>query len=135
MKETTYELVEEMLVDCLKQMKGRDVGSKERASLKAEAIELAGVLHDIDHDNLEYWDKEDRRAVEREKTEANVEMEKEKGKMDPVRVALEICKIVIPVVVPLFAYDVFQKRLMTYEETGRVTSTAGRELHLPRIFK
>ena len=48
---------------------------------------------------------------------------------------LEWAKVIIPVVVPIFAYDIFQKRVLKFEEDGSICSSAGRQLHLPRFFK
>lgn len=64
-----------------------------------------------------------------------MEVERLRRKKSGAEIALEIGKIVVPVAVPIIAYNVFQKRMLKFEEVGHISSTAGRELHLPRFFK
>lgn len=64
-----------------------------------------------------------------------MEVEKLKKKESFSRMMIESAKIIVPTLVPIIAYNIFQKRVMKYEETGRIVSTAGRELHLPKFMK
>ena len=84
---------------------------------------------------MDYEDKENRTAVEKEKIAASIEVESKKNEMTKPRMALEIAKIIVPTVLPMIAYGIFQRRVLEFEETGRINSTAGRELHLPRFMK
>lgn len=135
MTDETKKLIEEKIADGLVDLDKYEIGSKERSSVKSEVCELIDKLVAIEHNDDERTDREEKREIDREKNEAQINLEYAKSEIGWKRMALEIGKVVVPVVVPMIAYDVFQKRLMKFEETGRISSTAGRELHLPKFFK
>lgn len=55
--------------------------------------------------------------------------------LTPGKVALELGKVIVPTLITIGAYNTFQKRVIKFEETGRLVSTASRELHLPKFGK
>lgn len=67
------------------------------------------------------------------RNEAQLELEKEKKNVSKKQVLFEFGKILLTAGLSFKTYDFFQKRVLKFEETGRVCSTAGRELHLPRL--
>lgn len=73
--------------------------------------------------------------IESMRHDHNMDIERLKRKENASRIAIEVGKILIPTVVPIVAYNLFQKRILKFEETGRLSSTAARELHLPKFFK
>lgn len=73
--------------------------------------------------------------VEQERNEANMKLEKERQKVNWQRAALEIGKVVTPAIISGIIYFRAQRNVLEFEETGRITSTAGRGLGLPKIFK
>ena len=135
MTEETYNLLEKAAQVQLRQVTKIDPETKEGKDHLAKSIHLVELLINTDRDNAEYYDKQERRRIEEERNEAMNETERDKQKLTWDRVALEMAKVVVPLVVSFAGYNVFQKRILKFEETGRLTSTASRELHLPKCFK
>lgn len=77
---------------------------------------------------------EEHNRVERERNEANLAVEREKRKISWQRVAFEFGLILVPLFMNRSTYFKAQGNMLEFEKTGRVTSTVGRELHLPKIF-
>lgn len=135
MTEETYNLLEEAAQVQLRQVTKIDPETKEGKDHLVKSIHLVELLINTDRDNAEYYDKQERRRIEEERNEAMNETERDKQKLTWGRVGLEMAKVVVPLVVSFTGYNVFQKRILKFEETGRLTSTASRELHLPKCFK
>lgn len=135
MKDETMKLLENVISKNLENLKDSDYDNENRKKIAGETCELLDRLNEAEGKQMEFWDKEDRRELEREKNESMVQIEQEKNVIPKSKMILEIARIVVPVVVPMIAYGIYQKRLLEFEETGRVNSTAGRELHLPKFFK
>lgn len=134
MKQETMEKLENVISKNLdKIQQGTD--DENREELVTDTCNLLDRLNEAEGKQMEYWDKEERRELEKEKNETMAEIEREKGAISKPKMVLEIARIVVPVVVPMVAYGFYQAKLLKFEETGRVNSTAGRELHLPRFFK
>lgn len=110
MKESIKKKLEETLMNTLDEGTKWAFGTDEREAALKEADML-----------LNHLQKDDEK-----------ERKKEGDSWEKV---VEIAKIVVPVTVPLLAYNVFQKRVIKFEETGRLVSFAARDLHLPKIFK
>ena len=64
---------------------------------------LADKVVAIEANDYEYFDKMERREIERERNEKMAQLEKEKQKMDWKRFALEAGKIGVPIVTVLIA--------------------------------
>lgn len=138
MTRETLEMLEYSVQDSLNEMKGCEIGTKERNIATKEATELIDRLIACEHEFTEATDRQERREIDREKNETMVRIEEAKNDMPKWRMAIEIGKVVVPVVVNVtgvIAYSIFQKRLLKFEETGRICSTSGRELHLPKFLK
>lgn len=135
MTEETYNMLEEAAQVQLTNVQTLDAGSKEGKEALAKSIHLVELLVTADKDNADYYDKQERRRIEEERNKAQNETERDKQKLTWGRVGLEMAKVIAPLVVSFAGYNVFQKRILKFEETGRISSTAGRELHLPRVFK
>lgn len=137
MKEQTMELLERKLVERLEGVDTMAYDSKERSILHRESMDLVDKIVAAEHEAYEYFDKEDKRAIERQKIETNVEIEKTKADVNWKRFVLEAGKVVVPVVVAVLghiAYDKYQARVMEYEKDGTIRTTAGRGLRLPNIL-
>lgn len=135
MTNETYDLLEEAVRDQIEAIKMTDSGSKEEGYAIDRTAILTNLLITVDKDNADYYDKEERRRIEESKFKDANQTERDKQKLTWGRALLEMGKVVVPVVVTMFGYDVFQKRVLKFEETGRITSTAGRDLHLPKFLK
>lgn len=135
MLDETYELLERAAQAQLKAVGNLDVSTKEGKEALAKSINLVELLLNKDRDDMEYYDKQERRRIEETRNKAQDETERKKQELTWGRVGLEMAKVIVPLGVSLVGYNVFQKRVLTFEETGRITSTAGRELHLPKFFK
>lgn len=72
--------------------------------------------------------------VELQRLQTMIDVEKERNLITPARAVLDMAKIIVPACLTICAYSGFQKRVIDFEENGRITSTAGRELHLPKFW-
>lgn len=106
-----------------------------RPGLTQDVIDLTKVLNEAAQIDAKERDME--RQRDNEETRILEEADIEKKKIDPSwkRVAFEMAKAVVPLAISVVSYGVFQTKLMKYEEEGRIVSTAGRQLSLPRFWK
>lgn len=135
MTEETYGMLERAAQVQLENVETLDAGSKEGKEALTKSIHLVELLITADKDNSDYYDKQERRRIEEERNKAQNETERDKQKLTWDRVGLEMAKVIVPLLVSFAGYNVFQKRVLKFEETGRISSTAGRELHLPKFMK
>lgn len=135
MNEQLTNQMEETMSKLLKKVNYLDPGTKEYAECMRIICSFAEVMNTSEKDNLDYWDRTQRLELEKEKLEKTMKMEREKIKESRFRGWLDFAKGVTIAITGYFAYDWFQKRVIDFEEHGRITSTAGRELHLPKFFK
>lgn len=135
MTEETYNMLEEAVQVQLQNVSRLEPGTKEGKEALARSNHLVELLIATDKDNADYYDKEEKRRIEEERNKAMIQTERDKQKITWGRAALEMSKVVVPTVLTMIGYNVFQKRVMKFEETGRITSTAGRDLHLPKFTK
>lgn len=135
MTNETYEMLEKATQVELERISLYDTESKEQKETLLKAVHLVELLLTADKDFDERLDKEERRRIEEERNKVMASIEQKKQELTWGRVLFETAKLVIPLGVSFVGYNVFQKRLLKFEETGRVVSTAGRELHLPRFMK
>ena len=135
MREETYNLLETAVANHLTNLESMDEGDENRDQYYKETVGLAEKLIAADKDANEAWDKQERRELERKRNDDANEIERDKQELGWKRIGFEMAKVVVPVVISMIGYNAFQKRVMKYEETGRISSTAGRELHLPSFMK
>ena len=110
-------------------------GSKEQAIAVEDLTKLVNQINQLQATEWEYFDKQERRDLDKAKNEAMLEIEKKKSDITWQRVLFEIGgKVVLPAALTLVGYNVFQKRILKFEETGRLVTSASRELHLPKIW-
>lgn len=110
-------------------------GSKEQAVITEDLTKLVGCIDRLNQTEYEFYDRQERREIDRKKNESMLELENKKSEIGFTRAAFELAKVIIPPVITLVAYDRFQKRIIKFEETGRLVSTAARELHLPKFLR
>lgn len=135
MNEVTYDMLEKAAQVQLERIEKADPETKEGKDALAKAVELVNLLISTDKIGYDYHDREERRRIDEEKNKSDNQTEIDKQKLTWSKVGLEMAKAIVPLAVSMIGYNVFQKRLMRFEETGRVCSTAGRELHLPKFMK
>lgn len=135
MTKETYEMLEKAAQVQLDNVGTLDAGSKEGKEALTKSLQLVELLINADKDEMDYYDKQERRRIEEDRNKAQNETERDKQKLTWGRVGLEMAKVVVPLVVSFAGYNIFQKRVLKFEETGRISSTAGRELHLPKFMK
>lgn len=110
-------------------------GSQEQQRMVDDLQKLVDSLNKLNQADYDAYDKQERREIDRLKNQALYDLEKKKSELSWQRVTFEMAKIIVPTVISIGAYEHFQRRILEFEETGRINSTAGRELHLPRFFK
>ena len=110
-------------------------GSKEQQAMVQDLKMLVDSLNAINQTELNALNESERREIERIKNENLYKLEEEKSKLSWQRTTFEMAKILIPSIISIAAYDYFQRRIIDFEENGRLTTTASRELHLPKFMK
>lgn len=110
-------------------------GSQEQQRMVDDLTKLVDSLNKLNQTEYDKLDKDGRRKIDAMKNQALYELEQKKSELSWQRVTFEMAKIMVPTIISIGAYEHFQRRILEFEETGRITSTAGRELHLPRFFK
>ena len=110
-------------------------GSKEQQAMVQDLKLLVDALNTMNQAELNAMNESERREIERIKNEKLYELEKEKSKLGWQRVTFEMAKVMLPIIVSIAAYEHFQNRIIDFETNGRLTSTAARELHLPKFWK
>lgn len=107
-------------------------------SMKIEAAASENAKN-REHDEIMDYKKNTYDCAARlEQYSHNKEIEEMKRKKSKTEIALDVAKIAVPAIMTIWGYreyDKFQKRVLKFEETGRIVSTAGRELHLPKFMK
>lgn len=135
MTEKTYDLLEKAVQKQLEAVEEIETDTKEGKEALTKSIQLTELLVSVDRDQNDAWDKQEKRRIEEERNKASNNVEIQKQSLTWGRVGLELGKVVVPILVSFAGYNVFQKRILRFEETGRISSTAGRELHLPKFMK
>lgn len=131
MSDDTCIMMEEEVKRLTSELSSLEPGSTEYKNILDDLAVLTDKIITLAKDNFDCYDKQERRRIEEEK----IAVERHKQELTWSRVLFELGKAVIPLGMSFIGYDVFQKRILKFEETGRITSTAGRELHLPRFIK
>lgn len=135
MTDETYNTLEDVTRNLLTQIEELDIGTKDGKEALTKAVHLTELLISADRDSADYYDKKERRRIDEDRNKAMAEIENNKQKLTSGRVIFEMAKLLVPMGVSLVGYSIFQRRVLQFEETGRITSTAGRELHLPKWSK
>ena len=135
MQQETYDLLERVVKNHLEELDSMNLEDENREEYYKETAGLVERLITADKDSNEAWDKQERRRIEEKRNNEANALEQDKQKLGWKKIGFEMAKVVVPVVISMVGYDIFQKRVMKYEETGRISSTAGRELHLPSFMK
>lgn len=135
MNEETRNLMEEKLVEMMNELDTLKEGSDEHKNLTSDICQLATKLTEATASEMDAFDKQEKRRIDEQKNKSMTEIEKEKAGFDWRKALTETLKVVLPSVISIYAYNEFQKRILKFEETGRLTTTASRELHLPRFMK
>ena len=135
MNEVTYGLLEEAVQTQLTNIGDLDADSKEGKEALTRSIHLVELLLTADRDGMEYTDKEEKRRIEEERNKAMEQIERDKQKITWGRVGLEMSKVVVPLLIQLVAFGSYWRKTLKFEETGRITSSVGREMHFPKFWK
>ena len=134
MKQELITLLEENLEDSLDRASGLETTDARKQEID-NAIKLAEALNAIDQTKNKSEDDQNRQTLEEYRIRSANEVEVQKCKRSVSDYVLEAFKVIAPTVISLVGYNLFQKRVLLFEENGRIVSTAGRELHLPNFFK
>lgn len=127
--------VEERLMYLLESLGSLDPGTEKYSKVIADVKVLSAVVNETFASEMDAFDRQEKRRIDEEKAKAMTLIEKSKLAFDWKKAGLEVVKIVIPTIITLIGYNEFQKRILKFEETGRLTSTASRELHLPHFMR
>lgn len=126
-------LLEDRLKQSIELTKTVKLGTGEREALDNEISKISSCLLDYNRQQLEYYDKEERRRIEEKKNDEMTKVERNKQKIGWERWAFEFLKLGITIGTGMYSFFKGQSNMLNFEEHGRITTTAGRELHLPKI--
>lgn len=133
MDEELLTMLNNRLKELIELSKTVKVGTEERKAVDSEISMLTNCLLDNNRQNLDYYDKEERRRIEEKKNDEMAKIEKNKQKIGWERWAFEFLKLGITIGTGMYSFFKGQRNVLNFEEHGRITTTAGRELHLPKI--
>lgn len=129
-----YEEINQVIQTRIQDLKSTE-NLEVRSTILSEIDVLSKILIESDKQVSEDFDKQERRRIDEKIKEATVNAELKKQELTWGKVGIEAMKALAPLSVSLLGYNVFQKRILRFEETGRLTSSASRELHLPNFLK
>lgn len=133
MNDTIVSMLEDRLKESIELTKTTRLGTAEREALDEEISMITTRLSDYQRQQLEYWDKEERRRIEEKKNDEMAKIERNKQKIGWERWAFEFLKLGVTIGTGMYSFFKGQNNMLKFEEHGRITTTAGRELHLPKI--
>ena len=122
------ELLEEILFETIDNFSAQTTGSEERNAEAGNVVKLTDALTKLKQTRIEEEDRVDRRRIEEEKNEANIQIEKEKNPKFWQCCVEWTMKYIVPGFVSAAFFDKFQKRTLTFEETGSIRSKASKDL-------
>ena len=136
MKEEIVEKMEEIVEKNLNKMNNGTLSNEEESnSIRSETNTFIEYLIKINEDELEAKDKEERRKLEHERNEGNIILEMKRMDIPWKKIGFEIGKTCLTTLLPIGASILIYDKVLKFEETGRATSFASRQLRMPNIFK
>lgn len=140
MTQETMEMLESEIQNQITDLVNYDVTDEKGAKAKSAAVgdvtKLLERLTEAETANEKWFDNQERRTIDRERNSAMIEVETEKNKLDWKRGLIEVSKVVVPAAVSLITLSQWSRkfeRMLKFEETGHFTTSASRELHLPKL--
>lgn len=140
MTQETMEMLESEIQNQITDLANYDVTDEKEAKAKSAAVgdvtKLLERLTEAETANEKWFDNQERRTIDRERNSAMIEVEAEKNKLDWKRGLIEVSKVAIPAAVSLITLRQWSckfERMLKFEETGHFTTSASRELHLPKL--
>ena len=135
MKDTTLDLLEEQIRKDIQKLDAYPEGDDGKRSRAVQDVtKMIEKLVEAETANEKALEDQERREIDRTRNESSADIERLKQRIDWRRMILEAAKIIVPTVLPLVIWRISYKEMLQFEETGRFTSTASKELHLPKIF-
>ena len=135
MQNETLDMLEEQIQRDIKRL--GTFGSNDQASRSKAVQDVAKLMEKLteaENAMAKWTDDEERRKLDEERNKSTVELERQKQSMDWKRWLLEISKVAVPTLIPLIVWRKSFLEMLKFEETGRLTTSASRELRLPKIF-
>lgn len=133
MNQETRDKLENLINSNLDILLTENMSDGERSKTVEDTVKLAKSLDEIDKNNFDLYERSEKLKNERKKAKRDkkqfVESENNKVKIELIKGGCLIGSAVLGYI----AYDMFQKRVIRFEETGKLVSNAWRELHLPKI--
>lgn len=134
-EKTILETIEEKILLGLNEYDTSDVGSKERKEILEETVKLASIRNEMIHEDADVVDKKKRREIEEMRENNAVTIETMKQNIGWRKISLEMAKAIVPLGLQILAYSGLQKRVLKFEETGILKSSASRQFNLPKFWR
>lgn len=124
MQKDTYEDLEEVLVDYISALGNVPPDSKEAGIIMSRVKSMIEKLNEIDQvQNKKVCD------------EMNHQLESDRNNLDWRKVALDLIKVFGPIIISVMSYAVLQQKLLRFEETGNLSTSASKQFSLPKFWK
>ncbi len=136
MTEKTMSMLESQIQKQLEELDSFKDDEAERSKAVSDLTKLLERMTEAEIANEKWYDNQERRQIERDRNEMMVEVETIKSKSDKKRVVLEIVKVGIPALVSLVTLHKWGTKfdsMLKFEETGHFTTTASRQVSLPKL--
>lgn len=136
MTEKTMSMLENQIQKQLEELDNFKNDEAERSKAVSDLTKLLERMTEAEIANEKWYDNQERRQIERDRNEMMVEVETIKSKSDKKRVVLEIVKVGIPALVSLVTLHKWGTKfdsMLKFEETGHFTTTASRQVSLPKL--
>lgn len=136
MTEKTMSMLESQIQKQLEELDSFKDDEAERSKAVTDLTKLLERMTEAEIANEKWYDNQERRQIERDRNEMMVEVETIKSKSDKKRVVLEIVKVGIPALVSLVTLHKWGTKfdsMLKFEETGHFTTTASRQVSLPKL--
>lgn len=140
MREETYSTLEDYVKLKANEAVTLQEGDFDPTIPHAQYMEALTLLKDIEKDSSDYYDKQERREIERKKNDDATRVEESKQNVTGKRFVLEIAKVVVPVltgVISAVTVLKMQDKAGKFEESGSWPSKASQMTfnQAPRVWK
>lgn len=137
------ELYKELIDECERLtniIDNSEVGDEQWKLAYGKKLDILDKMQEYNKTDSDWMIKSEDRKVLKEHNERmealekrRLEIEAGKSELSWKYVAFEAGKILIPLVISIWHYNSAAKKMYDFEEHGRITSTVGKDLHLPKI--
>lgn len=136
MTEETMNLLEGQIQKQLQELGTFSEDEAKRSKAVADLTKLLERYTEAEIVNEKWYDNQERREIEKQKNQTMVVVEAEKNRVGIGRAAIEIAKVVGPMVVSFITLGIWSKKfdaMLCFEKDGTLKTSASRQVGLPKL--